>query len=172
MHVQKILFLYKSTNSETFKKTSSENFSNISYIYARSKNFFCTNLYKSVQIQKKLLLRILPILPEDVWIEIMGYVDTVALSRMIRISKEMGEFVHAFLRLNYQRTFEIFMRAIISTRAPNRRLLLRYSAPKEMTSKLKHFKYVCYQCGKMTVDIASCAACTSQSDLIKQRLGF
>lgn len=114
----------------------------------------------------------LPILPEDVWIEIMGYVDTVGLSRMIRISKEIGDSAHIFLRLKYQGTFEIFMRAIICTRAPSRRLLLRYSAPKEMTNKLMHCKYVCYRCGAMTVDIASCAACTSQSDLMKQRLGF
>ena len=100
------------------------------------------------------------IIPEDVWIEIMGYADTVGLSRMIRISKEMGDFVHAFLRLKYQQTFEIFMRAITSTRAPSRRILLRYSAPREMTNKLQHFKYICYRCGTMTVDIASCETCS------------
>ena len=97
--------------------------------------------------------------PEDVSFEIMQYVDTLGLSRMIRISKEMANSVHAFLRLKYQQTFETFMRSIVCTRTPSRRILLRYSAPKKMTNKLERVKYACGRCGKTTTDIASCEAC-------------
>ena len=56
-------------------------------------------------------------LPEEVCFEIMQYVDTLGLSRMIRISREMSNSVHIFLRIKHQQTFETFMRAIVHTHA-------------------------------------------------------
>ena len=98
-------------------------------------------------------------LPEEVCFEIMQYVDTLGLSRMIRISREMSNSVHMFLRIKHQQTFETFMRAIVCTCTPSLQTLLRYSAPKEMTNKLPRVKYACYRCGKTTIDIAVCEAC-------------
>lgn len=101
-------------------------------------------------------------LPDDAWFEIMQYVNTLGLSRMIRTSKEIGDSVYIFLCLKHQQTFETFMRSIVCARPPSRKLLLRYAAPKEMTNKLTRVRYACARCGRVTVDIASCEACNEK----------
>ena len=98
-------------------------------------------------------------LTDDVWMEIACHLGVIELSRAICVSKEMARLVSDFLFSKYAFSLKTFMNTIVCKREPNRRLLLRYASPPELSDAYKRYRYRCLTCGGHLVDVACCYFC-------------
>lgn len=128
-----------------------------------SKLFFFKEGYAKKTRQMKAL-------PDDVLITIFQSLSTLHLSRVSQTSKELARDVYMFLSLKHCKTFELMMESITCSRSPNLMLLLRYSAPRDMTNKLPRVNYTCAQCGRRIRQVAFCDACPGPRPLIPRRV--
>lgn len=91
--------------------------------------------------------------------EIASHLGVIELSRMICVSKEMARLVGDFLVFKYAFRLKTFMNMMTCRREPNRKLLLLYAAPRELTDAYKSYRYKCLTCGGNLVDVACCYFC-------------